>query len=168
MKYIDTSVIVSALDPLDQEHALARKVIHDRGDKVVSELTLVEMASVIRRRQYSPDKKAIPDSPNIIHLYGRVLYILQEMDLRVLFPKESIIGSPFGNMTSPYFRALELSSDIPMRTLDLLHLGYASEIGSSLSISLDFLTRDNEFAKYSEKIREILGIRVLVLNHALK
>ena len=168
MKYIDTSVIVSALDPLDQEHALARKAVHDRGDKVVSELTLVEMASVIRWRQYSLDKKAIPDSPNIIDLYGRVLYILQEMDLRVLFPKESIIGSPFGNMTSPYFRALELSSDIPMRTLDLLHLGYASEIGSSLSISLDFLTRDNEFAKYSEKIREILGIRVLVLNHALK
>ena len=168
MKYIDTSVIVSALDPLDQEHALAKRVIHDRGDKVVSELTLVEMASVIRWRQYSLDKKAIPDSPNIIDLYGRVLYILQEMDLRVLFPKESIIWSPFGNMTSPYFRALELSSDIPMRTLDLLHLGYASEIGSSLSISLDFLTRDNEFAKYSEKIREILGIRVLVLNHALK
>lgn len=55
-----------------------------------------------------------------------------------------------------------------MRILNLLHLVYASEIGSSLSISLDFLTLDNEFAKYSEKILEILGIRVLVLNHALK
>ncbi len=143
-------------------------MIHDRCDKVVSELTLIEMASMIRRRQYGLDKKAIPDSPDIIDLYGKVLYILQEMDLRVLFSKESIIGSPFGNVTSPYFKAIELSSDIPMRTLDLLHLGYASEIGSSLSISLDFLIRDNDFAKFSEKILEILGIRVLVLSHALK
>lgn len=106
MRYIDTSVIVSALDPLDQEHDLARRVIRVRGDKVVSELTLVEMTSVIRRRQYGLDKKAIPDSPDIIDLYGKVLYILQEMNMRVLFPKESIIGSPFGNMTSPYFKAI--------------------------------------------------------------
>jgi predicted nucleic acid-binding protein len=104
VRYIDTSVIVSALDPLDQEHDLARRVIRVRGDKVVSELTLVEMTSVIRRRQYGLDKKAIPDSPDIIDLYGKVLYILQEMNMRVLFPKESIIGSPFGNMTSPISR----------------------------------------------------------------
>lgn len=164
MKYIDTSVIVSALDPLDSEHNLARSVIDEHDDNVISELTLVEMTSVIQRRQDSLNKKTILNSSNIIDLYGKILYILQEMELKLLFPNESSIGSPLGNLASPYFRAIELSSDVPMKTLDLLHLGFASEIGDNLNIKLDFLTRDNEFAKYSDKILEVLGIRVLTLN----
>ena len=50
MAYTGTSVIVAALDPSDPRCRKARRLLEDGGYRVVSELTLVELASVVSRR----------------------------------------------------------------------------------------------------------------------
>jgi predicted nucleic acid-binding protein len=50
LSYIDTSVIVAALDSSDPRWRRARKVLESYGEKVVSELVVAELASVLSRR----------------------------------------------------------------------------------------------------------------------
>jgi len=50
MSYIDTSVIVASLDPLDPRRELALGVLEKLRDKRVSELVLAELASIVSRR----------------------------------------------------------------------------------------------------------------------
>lgn len=45
MIYVDTSVIVAALDPMDPRRDEARKTLETHEDKVVSELVVTELAS---------------------------------------------------------------------------------------------------------------------------
>ncbi|RLG44830.1 MAG: hypothetical protein DRN90_08395 [Thermoproteota archaeon] len=51
MSYIDTSVIVAALDPSDRRRDQARRVLEGREDKFISELVLAELSSVLARRE---------------------------------------------------------------------------------------------------------------------
>lgn len=51
MSYIDTSVIVAALDTEDPRHRDAWKVLSRGEDKIVSEMVLAELASVIARHR---------------------------------------------------------------------------------------------------------------------
>lgn len=41
MSYVDTSIIVAALDPLDSRQALALRALEEKNNKKVSELVLV-------------------------------------------------------------------------------------------------------------------------------
>jgi len=50
MSYIDTSVVVASLDPLDPRRELALGVLEKLRDKRVSELVLAELASIVSRR----------------------------------------------------------------------------------------------------------------------
>jgi predicted nucleic acid-binding protein len=49
--YVDTSAIVAALDPSDSRMRRARGLLEHAEDKVVSELVIVELASVLSRRR---------------------------------------------------------------------------------------------------------------------
>jgi len=53
MSYIDTSVIVASLDPEDPRSNEAKKILENEKCKIISELVLVELASVISRRKKS-------------------------------------------------------------------------------------------------------------------
>jgi predicted nucleic acid-binding protein len=50
MNYIDTSVIVAALDPLNQRQKSAKEIL-EKEDKVISELVLAELASILNRKE---------------------------------------------------------------------------------------------------------------------
>ena len=45
MSYIDTSVIVAALDPSDPRWKHARSILEGEGERVVSELVIAELGS---------------------------------------------------------------------------------------------------------------------------
>ncbi len=49
MIYVDTSVIVAALDPADPRREKAREALEHGNGKVVSELVLAELASMLAR-----------------------------------------------------------------------------------------------------------------------
>ena len=50
MIYVDTSVIVAALDPSDPRREEAKKTLELHDDKVVSELVVAELASVLTKQ----------------------------------------------------------------------------------------------------------------------
>ena len=50
---IDTSVILAALDPLDPKQKPAREILERNEDKAISELVILELASVLTRREIS-------------------------------------------------------------------------------------------------------------------
>jgi predicted nucleic acid-binding protein len=51
MSYVDTSIIVAALDYLDPRRELALEILEKKEDKKISELVLVELASILSRRR---------------------------------------------------------------------------------------------------------------------
>ena len=51
MSYVDTSIIVAALDKLDSRQRLALRVLEKGENKRVSELVLAELASILARRK---------------------------------------------------------------------------------------------------------------------
>jgi len=51
MSYVDTSAIVAALDLQDPRHRDVRNLLEEEKDKVVSELVLAELASMVVRRE---------------------------------------------------------------------------------------------------------------------
>ena len=57
MKYIVTSVMVSALDPLDEKQKTSLQFWKRRKEKVASERVMIELASVVSRRL---DELSIP------------------------------------------------------------------------------------------------------------
>ncbi|MEM3520711.1 MAG: PIN domain-containing protein, partial [Thermoproteota archaeon] len=50
MSYVDTSIIVAALDPEDPLQKSASMILKNEEDKIVSELVLLELTSVLSRR----------------------------------------------------------------------------------------------------------------------
>lgn len=50
MIHVDTSVIVAALDPADPRREEARKALELYDNKVVSELVIAELASVLAKQ----------------------------------------------------------------------------------------------------------------------
>ena len=50
MTYVDTSVIIAALDTMDPRRSEARKALEISEDKVISELVIAELASVLTRQ----------------------------------------------------------------------------------------------------------------------
>lgn len=51
MSYVDTGIIVVALDPEDQLQT-AKMILEDEEDKIVSELVLMELDSVLSREYH--------------------------------------------------------------------------------------------------------------------
>ncbi len=51
MSYVDTSIIVAALDTKDPRWKMARRVLEREEYKVVSELAIAELVSVVSRRE---------------------------------------------------------------------------------------------------------------------
>jgi predicted nucleic acid-binding protein len=53
---VDTSVIVAALDPTDPRREEARKALELHDNKIVSELFVAELASVLARQHKGVDQ----------------------------------------------------------------------------------------------------------------
>jgi predicted nucleic acid-binding protein len=129
MSYIDTSVVVASLDPLDPRRELALGVLEKLRDKRVSEIVLAELASIVSRRR------------NVLHKTLRkigvrdelavpvvLLYVLKRFGLqyRRIDGRGNIY--PLGDFYLPLALAIELSSRVRLKTLDLLHLAHIAAL----------------------------------------
>ena len=162
MKYIDTSVIVSALDQTDPSCTNSMEVLKSPG-KIISELVVTELTSVLSRNKNFATLMDELSGDRASSLYAAVLYIIQKFDILFLpvhqTSVEMLIGS-YGNIMS---FAIEITNDVPMRTLDLLHISYAHAIAESTKSVIEFVTRDREFEVYKSEIYRTSGIRVYCL-----
>ena len=132
--YIDTNVIVSFIDEKDLNHEKALKLINKLPkDRVVSRLTLLELASVYSRANL--------EKPIALAFYS------------IDIVKAKIIDIDFNTVLK---KALVYVYQLKLRTLDLLHITIASIIGCK-----KFATFDNESIRKSNTIAHTLGIEVV-------
>lgn len=162
MKYIDTSIIVSALDPTDTSSIRSIEVLQ-RGEKIVSELVITELSSVLSRNKNYVTLMDELSGDRASSSYALILYILQKFDLLFLPVQQTQVEMPIGSYGSIMSFAVELSKDIPMRTLDLLHLSYAHAMMESTKAGIELITRDREFEIYKSEIYRAAGIKVMYL-----
>jgi len=130
--YIDTNVVISYVDQLDQNHGKARRLLDTlNGDRVVSELTKVELASVFSRAGF--------EDPLALSLYS-----IRKVDAR-------IVNVDFNRVL---VKAAEISHRLKLRTLDLLHITLASLIGAQKLVTFDrdILSKSNLISKFGIEV----------------
>ncbi|RLI25869.1 PIN domain nuclease [Candidatus Bathyarchaeota archaeon] len=160
MSYVDTSVIVLALDRLDPRCSLAKAALKRAGDKVVSELVLVELSAVLARKGLT---KLFAEKLGVnrrLIASTLILYLLRRFGLRVRAVDGLIRIPMLGDMSQPMAEALNLSERFRLRTLDLLHLAYVKllkEMGERIDV---LMTADEELKKMAKEIEEELGVTV--------
>ncbi|MCF3652994.1 MAG: type II toxin-antitoxin system VapC family toxin [Aigarchaeota archaeon] len=136
MIYIDTNVIISYVDEKDPNHdkVVAMSMQLD-GGRVVSQLTLLELASIYARAEL---EKPIPLAMYSIKRFGASIV---ETDLNIIV-KESLKHVPM----------------LRLKTLDLLHITIAKAIGAK-----SIATLDKDIAKKADVIKDIMGIEIITI-----
>ena len=164
MAYTDTSVIVAALDPSDPRCEKARSLLEGSGYRVVSELTLVELASLISRRGELLSRLAsaigAEEEPT---LSAALLYLLKRFNLKYRPVEHRSSATALGRAGVVAATTLSFASYLKLKSLNLLHAAYARllvEQGEPISV---IETADREFWGRREEIREALGLRVTLI-----
>ena len=136
MIYIDTNVIISYVDEKDPSYdkVVAMSMQLDR-EKVVSQLTLLELASIYARAEL---EKPIPLAMYSIKRFGASIVAA---DLNIIM-KESLRYVPI----------------FKLKTLDLLHIAIAKAIGAK-----SIATLDKDIAKKADVIKDTMRIEVITI-----
>ncbi len=96
MIYVDTSVIVATLDPTDSRRPRARKALEVSDGKVISELVIAELASVLtRQREVLKNIKERLGVSRSIALLATILYVLKRFNLNYVSVK-GYLRNPIG------------------------------------------------------------------------
>ena len=136
MIYIDTNVIVSYVDEKDLNHDKVVAMSMRLGkEKAVSQLTLLELASIYARAEF---EKPIPLAMYSIKRFDASIV---ETDLNIII-KESLRYVP----------------TLRLKTLDLLHVATARVIGANSIVTLD-----RDIAKKADVIKDTIGIKVITI-----
>lgn len=163
MIYIDTSVVIAALDPADPRREEARKTLELHVDKVVSELVVTELASVLAKQHKIlasiRDRLGVSEH---VALIAVILYIMKRFNLKYI-SVEGSLRTPFGQFYKPLAYAVELSERLRLRILDLLHLAYIKAMKEQGIWINALLTADTDFKNNEEDIKKVLGITIDLL-----
>lgn len=164
MKYIDTSVIVAALDYLDYRQKKAQRFLEQERDKVVSELVLAELSSILsRREELLKTIERVVGLKRELGVLVVVAYILRKFNLQYISVNGSILLPPIGQVYSVIAKTVELSGKVKLRTLNLLHLAYILILREEGYPLRELVTLDTDFIDKKDLIEEILDIRVTTI-----
>jgi predicted nucleic acid-binding protein len=160
MIYVDTSAVVAALDPTDPRMDRAREALGSYKDKIVSELVIAELASVLARQRrmlaFIRDRLGVGDH---LAFTAVILYILRRFGLKYIEVKE-FTTTPLGRFCEPIRYTVELAGKLRLKTLDLLHLAYIKAMEEQGVWIHTLLTAVTDFKNSEEDIRKALGITV--------
>lgn len=169
MSYIDTSIIIAALDKLDPRQGLAQEVLEKEENKKISELVLAELASILSRRE----KVLLEISRRInvkkeLIITVAILYIMRRFKLnyrRVDGHKRIFV---VGNLYSPLATAIDISSKFKLKTLDLLHLAYVKTLIEQGEEVNELITLDDDFKRERDTIEQELNVKVKTLDSSFR
>ncbi len=158
--YIDTSVIVAAVDGGDRRNRDASKFLSREKEKIISPLVLAEVFSVVSRNsaglisrfEVEIDEK---DLPAVIARLSMKKYGLR---LVYSFDREVTI---FGEVPAEVKLAFTLAPQLKLRTLDLLHLSNAWNLRLNGYRVDEFATFDSGILEKAVAIEELTDIRVI-------
>lgn len=164
MSYVDTSIIVASLDPLDPRSRKARRILEEEKGKVVSELVLAELASVVARREELVSsiagKLGLSAEEAVVAI---LLYIIRRFNLRYRSVEGHARLPLLGRIYKPIATAIELSRVLRLKALDLLHVAYAKTLKDSGEQIQKLLTADRDFEKAREYLRREIGIDLYII-----
>jgi predicted nucleic acid-binding protein len=160
---VDTSVIVAALDSTDLRREKARKALELHDNKVVSELVIAELASMLARQQRVlvsiRDKLDVDDHMASIAI---ILYILKRFNLKYTSVR-GFSTTLFCKIYNPMAYAIEPTEKLRLKTLDLLHLAYIKAIREQGLWIHALLTADTDFKGIEKDLQESLGVTIDLL-----
>lgn len=164
MSYIDTSIIVAALDPLDPRRNLALKYLDEKGNKKVSELVLVELSSILSKKQGALQEifrkvglrkeLAIPTT---------ILYLMRRFELSCRKVNGFIRIPGIGELYLPLSLAINMSHIFKLKTLDLLHLAYMKSLMEQGEDIHELVTVDEDFKRVAKLVKQKLNVEVKFL-----
>ena len=164
MSYVDTSIIVAALDPSDSRSGDATKILEEETYKVISELTILELASVLSRKwkllSDIADRLGLDRGLTIIAI---ILYLIRRFNLRYRGIKTQSKTTPLGRVYKPIADAVEIASTLNLRTLDLLHISYIKLLREEDEPIHKLITADKDFRAVKDYLEKNLGIHLSIL-----
>jgi len=163
MSYIDTSVIVAALDPSDRRRDRARQVLEGREDKFISELVLAELSSVLARRKELKELASELGVREDLVLPAILIYLIKRFGL--IYKKvNGLVRLPaIGELYSPMAFAVTWSTKLRLRTLDIIHLAYVKIMKEEGLSVRNIFTADEEFQKANGITKKEIGVEVSII-----
>jgi len=164
MSYVDTSLIVAALDPLDPRQKSALKALEGEGDKKISEFVIVELASVLSRRDALYKVFREIGVREELTIPAVILYIMKRFGLKYKRVDGRGRALPLGDFYLPLAAAVKLSSKFKLKTLDLIHLAYIKTLMDQGEEIFELITVDDDFEREKGNIKRELRIDVRTLS----
>jgi len=161
--YVDTGILLANVIINDPNHERAQALLKTfkNNEFIVSELSIVEMFSVLSRNLDLIEIRGVDlkESPSRI-IKAIVLLALKKINASVLMQKEKLMSYKLGKcnlkMHSMYIEAVELSKKIKLKTLDLLHIALAKQLNAEI-----FLTLDKDILKKASSITKETEIKII-------
>ncbi len=127
MEYIDTNILISYIDKNDAKHNMAEDLLNKYTNKVISELNIIEMRSVLSRSNIKEEE---------IDALIDYLIIKNNIQIKSIDINKSIVK---GN---------EMVNNLKLKTLNLLH------IANAILLNTDkFITFDKDFVNKKKRIK---------------
>jgi predicted nucleic acid-binding protein len=169
--YLDTNVIVTRYLPTDPNFPAVNTFFKKSHEaKYGSEISVLELYCVFSRLIRGGAVSVVDYVDEFERLNAddkvriSVEHAIQTWHLRVAVPEISFSKLPISKqvieLDHRFFEAIRVSSKLGLRTLDTLHLAFASTL-REVAIDLDtFMTLDREILSMREDIERELGIHV--------
>ena len=157
--YIDTSVIVAAIDRGDGRNKEAEKFLLREKEKVISPLVLTEIFSVVSRNSDRLTGFDVEiDEEDLPAIIARLSVKKYGLKLLYSFDKEFTI---FGETPAEVKLAFTLAPKLKLRTLDLLHLSNAWNFKLNGYGVDEFATFDRGILDKADGIEKLTDIKVV-------
>ncbi len=170
--YLDTNIFLARYSPSEREHETSRTLLDATEEgklrAITSTLTLVEIASVVRRSPGRfPERTSAPDAAGA--------FVRRAISIRNLtyipLGGEMALGPRGAQVKIPllFSAALKAAKTIPVRTLDLLHLASAYVAARVLGEDLDFFTTlDEGILEFRKEVKNFLGCPAVTPNELVR
>lgn len=167
--YIDTSILVSALDLSDDLYLSARTCLDEVTQGIITELVVTELFNaILRREDLSSQLEALMPESKELSPYERalalLLYLVKRFKLTYFEVHTGKKSMALGKIYAPLAKTLRFSQILKMKTLDVMHLAYVHVINKQIPKFIDVIaTADEDFDKNEKQIEEVSGLRVRYL-----
>jgi len=170
--YIDTSIILARYLPSDPKfQAVDSFFKKSSGARYISEISILELYCVFSRILRAGMLKPLPPGISFEDLSVEekvtvvVEHAIRTWRLRIAATERSYLKLPVGKQTlqigHELFEAIRVSAKLGLKTLDTLHLAYASTIRELEPDLQTFTTLDKEITARREEIEKEMHIKVL-------
>lgn len=170
--YLDTGVILTRYVPTDSRSQQVEAFFENsREARYVSEISVLELYSVFSRLVRADTLKPADTASNFQHLNPdekvkvAVEHAIRTWRLKTFATDRSPLKLAVGRQTieigHELFEAIRLSSKFGLKTLDNLHLAYASAIREVEPDLSTFTTLDKEIISRRKEVERQTGIRIV-------